>query len=51
MFLVDTAQGRIIADEELKQEFAAEHPYAEWIAENLVELMNCLPPVTCREWS
>ncbi len=31
MFLVDTAQGRIIADEEIKTELAAEHPYAEWL--------------------
>ena len=27
MFLVDTAQGRIIEDEEIKEELAAEHPY------------------------
>ena len=31
MFLVDTAQGRIISDEEVKAELAAEHPYAEWL--------------------
>ena len=31
MFLVDTAQGRIIADEEIKAELAAEQPYAEWL--------------------
>jgi glutamate synthase (NADPH/NADH) large chain len=32
MFLVDTAQGRIIADEEIKADLAAEHPYREWLA-------------------
>jgi glutamate synthase (NADPH/NADH) large chain len=32
MFLVDTAQGRIVSDEEIKSELAAEHPYAEWLA-------------------
>ncbi|MFM9032920.1 MAG: glutamate synthase central domain-containing protein, partial [Mycobacterium sp.] len=32
MFLVDTAQGRIIADEEIKAELAAGQPYAEWLA-------------------
>lgn len=32
MFLVDTAQGRIISDDEVKNELAAEHPYAEWLA-------------------
>ena len=28
IFLVDTAQGRIVDDEEIKRELAAEHPYA-----------------------
>ncbi len=31
MFLVDTAQGRIVSDEEIKAELAAEHPYQEWL--------------------
>jgi glutamate synthase (ferredoxin) len=31
IFLVDTAQGRIIHDEELKRAYATEHPYAEWL--------------------
>ena len=31
MFLVDTAQGRIVSDEEVKAELAAEHPYQEWL--------------------
>ena len=31
MFLVDTGQGRIISDEEIKAELAAENPYAEWL--------------------
>ncbi|MCB0940386.1 MAG: glutamate synthase large subunit [Mycobacterium sp.] len=31
MFLVDTAQGRIVSDEEIKSELAAEHPYQEWL--------------------
>ncbi|MGV0993478.1 MAG: glutamate synthase large subunit [Mycobacterium sp.] len=31
MFLVDTAQGRIIADEEIKATLAAEEPYREWL--------------------
>jgi glutamate synthase domain-containing protein 1 len=38
IFLVDTAQGRIIDDEEIKSELAAEHPYGEWLAQNLVKL-------------
>jgi glutamate synthase (NADPH/NADH) large chain len=32
MFLVDTARGRIVADDEIKAELAAQHPYAEWLA-------------------
>ncbi len=43
IFLVDTAQGRIIDDEEIKTQLASEHPYAEWLARNLVRLDD-LPP-------
>src|SRR5881296_1048969 len=38
IFLVDTAQGRIIDDEEIKALLAAEHPYADWLRDNLVHL-------------
>ncbi|MEO6236290.1 MAG: glutamate synthase large subunit, partial [Vicinamibacterales bacterium] len=38
IFLVDTARGRIVSDEELKSELAAEHPYAEWLSDNLVHI-------------
>ncbi len=38
MFLVDTAQGRIVSDEAIKAELAAEHPYQEWLDNNLVPL-------------
>ncbi|MFV0317317.1 MAG: glutamate synthase large subunit, partial [Microthrixaceae bacterium] len=31
MFLIDTSQGRIIDDEEIKSELAAAHPYGEWL--------------------
>ena len=40
MFLVDTAQGRIVDDEELKRTLAAEQPYAEWLDAGLVELAD-----------
>src|SRR5581483_5448656 len=43
MFLVDMEQGRIIADEELKKQIATEHPYADWLRDNLVSLEQ-LPP-------
>jgi glutamate synthase (NADPH) large chain len=38
MFLVDTAQGRIVEDEELKADLAREHPYAEWLDAGMVQL-------------
>ncbi|HZQ26485.1 MAG TPA: glutamate synthase large subunit [Acidimicrobiales bacterium] len=38
MFLVDTAQGRIIDDEEIKTELAAAQPYADWLHRGLVHL-------------
>ncbi len=38
MFLVDTAQGRIVSDEEIKAELAAEHPYQEWLDDGLIGL-------------
>ncbi|MFY8122492.1 MAG: glutamate synthase central domain-containing protein, partial [Burkholderiaceae bacterium] len=31
MFLIDTEQGRIIDDRELKEQLAKSHPYKEWI--------------------
>ncbi|HEX2317115.1 MAG TPA: glutamate synthase central domain-containing protein, partial [Thermomonospora sp.] len=36
IFLVDTAAGRIIEDDEIKAELAAEHPYRQWLADGLV---------------
>ncbi|MBF8270490.1 MAG: gltB, partial [Gammaproteobacteria bacterium] len=38
IFLVDTRAGRIIGDEELKQQFASAHPYGKWLKDNLVPL-------------
>ncbi|WP_084618426.1 glutamate synthase large subunit [Jonesia quinghaiensis] len=38
MFLVDTEEGRIISDDEVKSQFAASHPYAQWVEENSIRL-------------
>jgi glutamate synthase (NADPH) large chain len=38
MFLVDTAEHRIIEDEEIKARLAEEHPYDEWLHAGLVRL-------------
>ena len=43
MFLVDFFEGRLIPDEELKQEFAAKRPYGQWLEEQKLELSD-LPP-------
>ena len=49
IFLVDTAQGRIIADEEIKEQLAGEFPYAEWLQQHLIAIEDVpdapfLPP-------
>jgi glutamate synthase domain-containing protein 2/glutamate synthase domain-containing protein 1/glutamate synthase domain-containing protein 3 len=38
MFLVDTSQGRIVGDEELKEGHAARKPYQKWLEQCLVSL-------------
>ncbi|MCH7505053.1 glutamate synthase large subunit, partial [PVC group bacterium] len=38
MFLVDTNEGRIIDDTELKRSYATKKPYKEWLKENLVHI-------------
>ncbi|MBL0748210.1 glutamate synthase large subunit [Nocardioides baculatus] len=38
MFLVDTEEHRIIEDEEIKGQLAAEHPYDEWLHAGLIHL-------------
>ncbi|MHB8795557.1 MAG: glutamate synthase large subunit, partial [Candidatus Nanopelagicales bacterium] len=42
MFLVDTAAGRIIEDDEIKAQLAAEEPYADWLHAGLIHL-DALP--------
>ncbi|WIX82967.1 glutamate synthase large subunit [Amycolatopsis carbonis] len=38
MFLVDTVEGRIIEDEEIKGQLATAHPYDEWVDNGLLRL-------------
>ena len=40
MFLVDTVEHRIIEDDEIKSELAAENPYRDWLAAGLTELAD-----------
>ena len=44
MLLVDTKQGRIISDDEIKMKYATEHPYGEWLEENLTKLSDIKIP-------
>jgi glutamate synthase (NADPH/NADH) large chain len=49
IFLVDTAKGRIIADDEIKSELALAHPYEDWLRDNLIAIEDVpaapyLPP-------
>jgi len=46
MFLVDTAQGRIISDDEIKHQIASAAPYGEWLKDNLVSLSSLPAPPT-----
>ena len=43
IFLVDTAQGRIVSDEEIKRELAAAQPYATWLARTWSTSKICRP--------
>jgi glutamate synthase (ferredoxin) len=38
MLLVDTEAGKLVNDEDLKREIAAEYPYRQWLEQNLVKL-------------
>ncbi len=36
MFLIDMEEGRILDDAELKEQIASEHPYGQWLKENML---------------
>ncbi len=40
MFLVDIDKGRIIDDEEIKDEIASRKPYRQWLTENMVQFKD-----------
>lgn len=44
MFLVDTVEGRIVADEELKSRYAGAQPYQKWLDEHHVLLQDLAEP-------
>lgn len=40
ILMVDTEEGKIIVDRDIKRELATEHPYSEWIDQNRIILSN-----------
>ena len=50
MFLVDTEQGRIVEDEEIKDQICKRKPYGKWVRENKIALdaIEASPPSATR---
>ena len=48
MFLIDTLEGRIIDDKELKDKMLGARPYKKWLKENLERLEEVPPPKRSR---
>jgi glutamate synthase domain-containing protein 2/glutamate synthase domain-containing protein 1/glutamate synthase domain-containing protein 3 len=44
MFLVDTQEGRIIDDREVKESYAKRQPYQQWLRENIVDIRELPTP-------
>jgi glutamate synthase (ferredoxin) len=44
MFLVDTKQGRILSDEEIKEKYTSQHPYRQWLDENMLHIDDLPEP-------
>jgi glutamate synthase domain-containing protein 2/glutamate synthase domain-containing protein 1/glutamate synthase domain-containing protein 3 len=44
MFLVDTVEGRIISDKEIKQRLYSRQPYGEWLKQNQITLEHLAEP-------
>ncbi len=44
MLLVDTVEGRVVSNDELKEKYAARQPYGEWLDGNLIHLSDLSIP-------
>ena len=52
MLLVDTVNGRLISDEEIKEKYALAKPYGEWVDSNLVHLADLkIPNIRVQEYT
>lgn len=46
MFLINTEQGRIVSDEEIKEHYANMRPYRKWVAKHRITLPKDVPMTT-----
>jgi glutamate synthase (ferredoxin) len=44
LFLIDTEEGRIVSDEEVKHQTATAQPYRQWLDQNLIRLADVPDP-------
>ena len=52
MLLVDTVNGRLISDDEIKEKYAKAKPYGEWLDSNLVKLNDLkIPNIRVEEYT
>ncbi len=52
MLLVDTVNGRLISDDEIKEKYALAKPYGEWLDSNLVKLEELkIPNIRVQEYT
>lgn len=52
MLLVDTVQGKVIDDDELKEDYAKKQPYGEWLDSHLLELKDIkIPNIRPKEYT
>src|SRR5512138_386185 len=49
LFYVDTSEGRIVSDEDLKERIAKQHPYREWLERYSVHMRHLGKPVKVHE--
>ncbi len=49
IFLIDFEKGRMIPDEEIKNDWSQQRPYAEWLARQRLELDDLAAPEAVRE--
>jgi len=50
LFLIDFEQGRLVPDEELKEEFATRHPYRKWLEQQRFSMSDLNPEEPPLDW-